>query len=99
MNIQHPTSNIQHPRAVGLRAALIVGLIVTTALICGCASLRALSSPPPVKAIVLDHAAELTIGLGTKLSLPAGEYKPVLEDKVGYYYQAPSKLAVRDLFG
>ena len=27
--------------------------------------------------------------------MPAGEYKPVLEDDYGYYYQAPSKVAVR----
>jgi len=30
--------------------------------------------------------------------MPAGEYKPVLEDNSGYYYEAPSKIAARDIF-
>lgn len=60
--------------------------------------MKALSSTPPVKAIVLDQATEFGFGLGTKLTMPAGEYKPALEDKNGYYYQAPSKLAARDIF-
>lgn len=59
--------------------------------------MKALSSVPPVKAVVLDQTTEFRFGLGTKLTLPAGEYKPVLEDKAGYYYQAPSKVVARDI--
>src|SRR5690242_21443134 len=64
----------------------------------GCASMRAIPSDPPVRSIILDHPVEFSFGLASKLSMPAGEYKPVLEDNAGYYYQAPSKLAARDLF-
>jgi hypothetical protein len=65
----------------------------------GCASMRVVSSEPPVKTIVLDKPQEFKFGLGlTKLTMPAGEYRPALEDKYGYYYQAPSKLAARDIF-
>jgi hypothetical protein len=64
----------------------------------GCASIRVLSSVPPVKALVVEKPVEFTFGLGTKVTMPAGEYKPVMEDKSGYYYQAPSKLVARDIF-
>ena len=74
---------------------LIAGLSFISS---GCASMKALSSAPPVRTIVLDKATEFGFGLGTKLTMPACEYKPVLEDKNGYYYQAPSKLAARDIF-
>jgi hypothetical protein len=60
--------------------------------------MRVLSSTPPVKAIVLEQTSEFSFGLGTKLTMPAGEYKPVLEDNKGFYYQAPSKIAARDIF-
>lgn len=32
------------------------------------------------------------------MTMPAGEYKPALEDDKAYYYQAPSKLVARDIF-
>jgi hypothetical protein len=76
----------------------LAGLLVLAVILSGCASMRVLSSDPPVKAIVLDRPTEFTFGLGTKLSMPAGEYRPVLEDNAGYYYQAPSKLVARDVF-
>lgn len=76
---------------------MFVAVVVALALT-GCASLKAISPPPPVKMIVLDKPVEFKFGLGTTLSLPAGEYKPVLEDDFGYYYQAPSPLAARDIF-
>lgn len=61
--------------------------------------MRVISSEPPVKSIVLDAPQEFKFGLGlTTLTMPAGEYRPALEDKAGYYYQAPTKLAARDLF-
>ena len=78
-----------------------IGIILTAialALLSGCASMRVLSSTPPVKGFVLEKPAEFTFGLGSKISLPAGEYKPVMEDNDGYYYQAPSKLVARDIF-
>jgi hypothetical protein len=72
--------------------------VVTVSMLTGCASMRVLTSTPPVKAFVLEKPAEFTFGLGTKLTLPAGEYKPVMEDNNGYYYQAPTKIVARDIF-
>jgi hypothetical protein len=78
---------------------LPVFLILGILLACGgCVSTRVLSSTPPVKAIVVERAQEFSAGSGNKISLPAGEYVPVLEDDFGYYYEAPSKLAARGLF-
>lgn len=75
---------------------MLLGIMATG--LAGCASMKALSSTPPVKAIVLEKSAEFRFGLGSKISLPAGEYKPVMEDDHGYFYQAPSKLVARDIF-
>jgi hypothetical protein len=73
-------------------------MAVVSVLLSGCASMRVLSSTPPVKRLVLEKPAEFTFGLGTKITLPVGEYKPVMEDDKGYYYQAPSKVVARDIF-
>ena len=77
-----------------------VGLLLLGALLActGCSSTRVLSSQPPVKAVVVDRAQEFSAGSGNKISLPAGEYKPVMEDNQGYFYQAPSKLVARGVF-
>src|SRR5438045_1533440 len=76
-----------------------VFLLVSLLLACsGCRSTRVLSSQPPVKSIVVERAQEFSAGSGNKISLPAGEYKPVMEDNYGYFYQAPSKLVARGLF-
>jgi hypothetical protein len=72
--------------------------ILLPVILTGCSSMRALTTTPPFKGFVLEKPAEFTFGLGTKMSLPAGEYKPVMEDDHGYYYQAPSKVVARDIF-
>jgi hypothetical protein len=71
--------------------------VMVAVIFSGCASMRVISSTPPVKEIVVEQPAEFTFGLATKLTMPAGEYKPTLEDNSGYYYQAPSKLVARDI--
>ncbi|HEX3856642.1 MAG TPA: hypothetical protein VHY30_05020 [Verrucomicrobiae bacterium] len=81
-----------------LQTAIASGLLALAVTLSGCASMRVISSTPPVKEIVLDQPSEFSFGLASKISMPAGEYKPVLEDNAGYYYQAPSKLAARDIF-
>ena len=79
-----------------LRQLLLLFPLAT--VLCGCSSLRGLTSTPPVKALVLEAPTELTFSMvGSKASLPAGEYKPILEDNRGYYYMAPTKIAFRDL--
>ena len=75
--------------------ALFVGALLTIST--GCASMKVISSTPPVKLIVVEKQVEFRFGLGTKLTMPLGEYKPTLEDDSGYYYQAPSKLVARDI--
>jgi len=71
---------------------------ILAAALTGCSSMRVLTSTPPVKSFVLEKPAEFRFGLGTKLTLPVGEYKPVMEDNSGYYYQAPTKIVARDIF-
>jgi hypothetical protein len=68
------------------------------AALCGlafasCASMRPISSRPPVGKIVLT-APFTTSTITTKISLPAGEYRPAYEDNDYYYYQAPAKLVI-----
>lgn len=66
--------------------------------LCGCSSIGSITSTPPVKAFSLEKPATFTFSLvGSKATLPAGEYKPVFEDKKLYYYAAPTKIPVRDL--
>jgi len=85
----------KHDLMILVPSALLLGVLLTCG---GCGSTRVLSSQPPVKTIVVDRAQEFSAGSGNKISLPAGEYKPVMEDNAGYFYQAPSKLAARGLF-
>jgi hypothetical protein len=72
--------------------AVLISVILT-----GCASMKVISSTPPVKVILVEKPVEFRFGLATKLTMPAGEYKPTLEDNSGYYYQAPTKLVARDI--
>ena len=63
----------------------------------GCATMRPLSSKPPVARIELSKPVTAHDGLASVL-LPAGEYRPLYEDDRFYYYQAPSKLVVNGFF-
>jgi hypothetical protein len=63
----------------------------------GCATMRPISSTPPMAKIVLTQPFTAHDGLA-KVILPAGEYHPLFEDDRFYYYQAPTKIVVNSLF-
>jgi hypothetical protein len=78
--------------------------VVTGCLLTGCgATMRPISSTPPVPAIVLRSSydargvAGLLPPVPFHVILPSGEYRPLYEDDQSYYYQAPTKLVVNDL--
>jgi len=69
----------------------------------GCAAtMRPISSKPPVAKIVLSAPFAISGWSGYlppikyEVILPAGEYQPLYEDDQFYYYQAPSKVVVND---
>lgn len=69
----------------------------------GCAAtMRPISSKPPVAKIVLSAPFYVSAWAGYlppikySVVLPAGEYRPLYEDDQFYYYQAPSKVVVND---
>ena len=84
---------------IQFRTCVAAALVIAASLLLsGCASTQVLSSTPPVKGFVLEKPSQFSFGLGTKITIPAGEYKPVMEDNDGYYYQAPTKVVARDIF-
>lgn len=96
-----PTAKFHHSitymhKLLSKRVTTLVLLTLFVSLLAGCSSMQALSSTPPVKAIVLEHSTQFNLGLG-KVSLPAGEYKAQMENKGGYFYQAPGKVIYRDI--
>ena len=74
---------------------LFVGLLGMALM--GCATMRPISSKPPVARIVLPAPFTAHDGLA-KVILPAGEYHPLYEDDRFFYYQAPSKVVVNGFF-
>jgi hypothetical protein len=85
---------------------LIGGKIAVTLLVAllgaGCSGLRQdpsphpISSKPPESAIVLS--APVTVGDQTAIdTFPAGKYRPLYEDRGGYYFEAPAKVVVDDV--
>jgi hypothetical protein len=87
---------------VPLRFLYLAAILVLVAL-AGCATMRPLSSKPPVPKLVLGAPFDVRAwaGLAPPLPyhviLPPGEYRPLYEDDQSYYYQAPTKVVVNDL--
>jgi hypothetical protein len=80
---------------------VMAGFVVL--MLSGCAAtLRPISSKPPVAKIVLAAPFSVSGWSGYLppvkfgVILPAGEYRPLYEDDQFYYYQAPSKVVVND---
>jgi hypothetical protein len=77
-------------------------LMIAVCAAAGCSSLRSnqsprpISSKPPESAIVLSAPAVVSES-GTITTFPVGEYRPVSEDRGGYYFQAPTKVLVDDV--
>jgi len=83
---------------------LVVVASLAIFTLAGCAAtLRPISSKPPVAKIVLSSPFSTSGWSGYlppvkyDVILPAGEYSPLYEDDQFYYYQAPSKVVVNDL--
>ena len=85
------------------RPLLLAAAALAFATLAGCATMRPLSSKPPLARIVLPAQfdnkawAGLLPPLPYHVILPPGEYRPLYEDDQYYYYQAPSKVVVNDL--
>src|SRR5438445_4925101 len=59
-------------------------------------SLRPISSKPPESAIVLSAPVTVRDQTATD-TFPAGKYRPLYEDRGGYYFEAPAKVVVDDV--
>ena len=77
---------------------MVVGLLGA-----GCSSLQLKSSPPkpiaskpPESAIVLSEPVTVN-DKGAADVFPAGKYRPLYEDRGGYYFEAPAKVLVNDV--
>jgi hypothetical protein len=85
------------------RRLLFIAASLAVFTLTGCTTLRPISSKPPRATIVLSAPFTtswwegLLPPLKYRLSLPAGEYRPVLEDDQYYYYQSPSKIVYSNL--
>ena len=80
----------------------IAAIILVALLGTGCgslrqdSSLRPISSKPPESAIVLSAPVTVRDQTATD-TFPAGKYRPLYEDRHGYYFEAPSKVLVDDV--
>jgi hypothetical protein len=83
-----------------LHAHFAVILVVLLGV--GCSSLqqdsspRSISSKPPESAIVLTAPVTVRDQTATD-TFPAGKYRPLYEDRGGYYFEAPAKVLVDDV--
>lgn len=65
-------------------------LVVLTTLLASCAGPAPLSSTPPAKKLVVKESFTWGDGFAMKkMTFPAGDYLPKLEDRAGYYFVAP----------
>src|SRR6266446_121831 len=80
-----------------------IAVILLVALLgAGCSSLqqdssaRPISSKPPESAIVLSAPVTVRDQTATD-TFPTGKYRPLYEDRDGYYFEAPAKVLVDDV--
>jgi hypothetical protein len=77
-------------------------ILLVVLLGAGCSSLRPgsslhpISSKPPESAIVLSAPVTVRDQSATD-TFPAGKYRPLYEDRSGYYFEAPDKVVVDDV--
>ena len=57
---------------------------------------KPISSKPPESAIVLSEPVTVNDKGATNV-FPAGKYRPLYEDRGGYYFEAPTKVLVNDV--
>ena len=73
-------------------------LCISTFVLCGCSSLRPISSKPSYSTVVFKEPTTAKSPFSVYI-LPPGEYKVLYEDDSDYYYQAPAKIIAKDIFG
>ncbi|MEZ0256127.1 MAG: hypothetical protein ACAI37_12660 [Chthoniobacter sp.] len=88
---------------MSLRRFLFVLASVFALAFASCDTIRPIASKPPLEKV--DLAQPFTAAWKNSMvplvkysvTLPAGEYRPLLEDDQFYYYQAPSRVIYKDL--
>ena len=90
------------PRRPKVLHAHIAVILLVVLLGPGCGSFqqdsspRPISSKPPESAIVLSAPVTVRDQDATD-TFPAGKYRPLYEDRGGYYFEAPAKILVDDV--
>jgi hypothetical protein len=83
-----------------MKAARHLALLLFAALaisaFAGCTTLQPIHSKPPFAKIILPKPFDGE-GFMFHLNMPAGDYRPAYEEGTAYYYQAPSKIAIRTM--
>ena len=80
----------------------IAVILLVVLLGSGCSSFqqdsspRPISSKPPESAIVFSGPVTVRDQTATD-TFPAGKYRPLYEDRGGYYFEAPTKVLVDDV--
>jgi hypothetical protein len=54
--------------------------------------------PAPKSKVVVRQQQELKVNMNVSWILPAGDYRPSVEDETGIYYEAPSKVIMNEVF-
>jgi hypothetical protein len=88
-----------------LRAILCFPIVFGAILLVSCAG-PPLNPPSgtiggisaPKSKVVLKRQQEVKVGINVAYVLPAGDYRPAFEDKTGVYYEAPSKIIMKENF-
>jgi hypothetical protein len=90
------------PRRLKVLHAHFAVILLITLLGAGCSSVRQDSSPrpisskPPESAIVFSAPVTVRDQTATD-TFPAGKYRPLYEDRGGYYFEALTKILVDDV--
>lgn len=95
------SNEMQPIRKFGLFA-----LISSVTFLYGCAGGPALNPPSgtiggisaPKSKVVLSRQQEAKQGINVTYVLPAGDYRAAFEDETGIYYEAPSKVIMKENF-
>jgi hypothetical protein len=89
----------------GMRSLPVLLLSLGAILLVGCAGtvVRPPSGtiggiPAPKSKVVLRQQQEIKMASNVRYVLPAGDYRPAVEDETGVYYEAPSKVIMNENF-
>ena len=87
------------------RELILFVVLICTVFLAACAG-PALNPPSgtiggisaPKSKVVLKRQQEVKVGINVAYVLPAGDYRSAFEDKTGIYYEAPSKVIMKENF-